>query len=101
MDSWTPTLEAILYIDVPIIFTTFSKQEALEQKDILDRLDARFIRIPSENRWRGALAYEEITKRGDIYYMNHWWYIVKGRNRRIDESGDLPPTANHLSCGDI
>ena len=80
LKSWTPTLKAILERNIPALFTTYNESEAFQERISLGRLGARFVREPSQNPWRGALAYpDKLEGRYAVYHTNGFWYIVQGR----------------------
>lgn len=80
VDSWRPTLERILDLDVPSVFTNYNVDEATEEEEILLKLGARFLKKPEENQWRGRYPYlDPATEPYAIYYLNYFWYIVKGK----------------------
>ena len=87
VSSWQPTLPSILDLGIPAVFTTYNKQEALDEGQIFDEMGAHFSRRPAENPWRGVLPlFEAFEGRYDVYYCNYYWYIVKGRKPGLTES---------------
>ena len=78
--SWQPTLERILDLDVPSVFTSYNVDEVIEEEEALQKLVARFLKKPEENQWRARHPYlDYATERYSIYYLNYFWYIVKGK----------------------
>ena len=54
--------------------------EATEEEEILLELGARFLKKPEENQWRGRYPHlDSATERYAIYYLNYFWYILKGK----------------------
>ena len=81
---WMPTLQHILDLDVPALFTTFNEQEAYEEELLLERMGAKFVKRRAQNLWRGMMPYfDTLMGRYEKYYTNNYWYIVKGRQRHI------------------
>lgn len=79
-DTWRPTLEFILDIGVPAVFTTYNKSEASEEEEVLDSMRARFSKRMSENPWRGFVPYfDTLQEVYEPYYQNYYWYIIKGK----------------------
>ena len=79
-ESWRPTLERILETNVPALFTTFSKQEAVAEQDDLRSMGARFVQICGQNRWRGLVPkIDACGARYETFHYNHFTYIVKGK----------------------
>ena len=80
VSSWQPTLKSILDLGIPAVFTTYNKQEALDEGRSLDEMGARFSRRLEENPWRGVFPmFDVFVGQYDVYYCNYYWYIVKGR----------------------
>lgn len=80
IQSWWPTLKCILDLEIPAVFTTYNKSEAIGEGKIFEGMGAQFSRKPVENPWRGVLAQlEHFEERYDVYYSNYYWYIVRGR----------------------
>ena len=86
VSSWQPTLNSILDLGVPAVFTTYNKQEALDEEQSLDEMGAHFSRRLAENPWRGVLPmFDMFVEQYDVFYCNYYWYIVKGRiSGRVD-----------------
>lgn len=79
--TWQPTLQKILDMETPAVFTTYNRKEALEEGSVFEKMDARFLVRPEENRWRGLISYlDPFEARYETYYQNLWWYVVKGKN---------------------
>lgn len=77
---WRPTLQCILNLAVPAVFTTYNQKDALDEERVLNTIGARFSRRPAENPWRGVLPkFDSFMDRYDVYYVNYYWYIIKGR----------------------
>lgn len=73
-ESWRPTLERILEMDVPALFTTYDEQK------IFDSMGARFVQNHEKNRWHGlAPRVENFGERYEVFYNNQFSYIVKGK----------------------
>ena len=85
-ESWQPTLQMILDMGQPAVFTTYNRQEALQEASVLEKMDADFVIKPEENQWKGLLPHlDTFEARYDRFYLNAWWYVVKGnRKRRIE-----------------
>ncbi|KAK4690991.1 hypothetical protein P7C71_g5918, partial [Lecanoromycetidae sp. Uapishka_2] len=85
-DTWWPTLNLILDSGTPAVFTTYNEQEALGEEKVFDGMGARFTKRMEKNRWSGVLPYFDNTgERYAKYYLNNYWYIVKGgQSDRID-----------------
>ena len=80
VSTWQPTLQSILDLDIPAVFTTYNKQEALDEEQSLDDMGAHFSSRLAENPWRGVLPmFDVFVGQYDVYYCNYYWYIVKGR----------------------
>ena len=80
VQRWRSTLQCILDLGVPALFTTYNKSEVEQEEQIFDIMGARFSRRPAENPWRGVLPkLDMFMERYDLYYFNYYWYIVKGR----------------------
>ncbi|CAD6583610.1 MAG: hypothetical protein ASARMPRED_001369 [Alectoria sarmentosa] len=79
-DRWRPTLQCMLDLGVPAVFTTYNQNEAVEEEQSFKNLGAHFSRRFAENPWRGVLPmFDMFTERYDVFYHNYYWYIVKGR----------------------
>ncbi|KIY70758.1 hypothetical protein CYLTODRAFT_487781 [Cylindrobasidium torrendii FP15055 ss-10] len=79
--SWAPTLQAILKLKVPALFTAYTKQEAERERSFQRNLD--FIVDVQPNKWRGVIPIVNIALR-DMFnqiavYSSQYWYIAKGR----------------------
>ena len=82
-DSWQPTLRTILDMGKPAVFTTYNRQEALQEASVFETTDADFIVKPEENLWKGLLPHlDSFEARYDRFYLNAWWYVVKGKRKR-------------------
>ena len=82
---WQPTLKCILDLGTPAVFTTYNKQEALEEEQRFDKMSACFSRRLAENPWRGVSPMlDSFVGQYDVYYFNYYWYIVKGRTHEHD-----------------
>lgn len=80
VQRWRPTLQCILDLGAPALFTTYNRNEAVEEEHIFDKMGARFSKRLAENQWRGVLPkFNVFMERYDVYYFNYYWYIVKGR----------------------
>lgn len=80
VQRWLPTLQCLLDLGVSAVFTTYNKQEAVDEEKIFEDLGAHFSKRLAENLWRGVLPkFETFMERYDVYYFNYYWYIVKGR----------------------
>ena len=80
--DWQPTLERILDLGVPALFTTYNEEEALDEEQSFSSMNAHFSKRPTENRWRGRLPkFDLFMERYDVFYSNYYWYIVKGRTQ--------------------
>ena len=78
--EWQPTLNRILDLEVPAVFTTYNVQLALDEEQSFNSMNAHFSKRPAENRWRGVIPKPDFAmKRYDMFYVNYYWYIVKGR----------------------
>ena len=85
VSSWQPTLQSILDLGIPAVFTTYNKQEALDEERSLHGMGALFSRRPAVNRWRGVLPmFDVFVGQYDVYYVNFYWYIVKGRTTDVN-----------------
>lgn len=82
VSRWQPTLQSILDVGIPAIFTTYNKQEALDEEQSFDEMGAHFSRRLTENPWRGVFPmFDVFVGQYDVYYLNYYWYIVKGRTQ--------------------
>lgn len=80
VQRWQPTLQCILELGVPAVFTTYNKKEAVDEEQSFDKMGAHFSRRLAENPWRGVLPkFDMFMERYDVFYFNYYWYIVKGR----------------------
>ena len=80
VSSWQPTLNSILDLGIPAVFTTYNKQEALDEERSFNDMGAHFSRRLAENPWRGVFPmFDMFVGRYDVFYINYYWYIVKGR----------------------
>ncbi|KIY70757.1 hypothetical protein CYLTODRAFT_487780 [Cylindrobasidium torrendii FP15055 ss-10] len=79
---WAPTLQAILKLKIPALFTAYSKQEADRERSF-QRPDMDFIVDVQPNKWRGVIPIVNIALRDDTdhiaVYSSQYWYIFKGR----------------------
>ena len=83
VQKWRPTLDCILDLGVPALFTTYNKTEAVEEEKVLESMDAQFSKRMAENPWRAVLPRSHMfLGRYDLYYLNYYWYILRGRRRR-------------------
>lgn len=80
VQRWQPTLQCILELGVPAVFTTYNRNEAVDEEQIFDTMGAHFSKRLAENPWRGVLPkFDAFMERYDVFYFNYYWYIVKGR----------------------
>jgi splicing suppressor protein 51 len=78
---WRPTIEWLLESDIPVLFTTYNAQEALNEEVQMRKLGARFLVEPGENKWKGLVATPEfLDKEYDFWWQNSHLYVVKGRS---------------------
>lgn len=88
--TWRPTLLKILDIGKPAVFTTYNRQEAVEEGEVLQGLGAAFKVKPEENRWRGLLPYLDcFMARYETYHQNFWWYVIEGRSEQAGGRGEV------------
>jgi len=81
--TWWPTVDRILDLGIPTLFTTYNEQEAVEEEKVLERKGAHFTKRMEKNRWSGVLPYfDNFVERYATYYLNGYWYIVKGRESK-------------------
>lgn len=75
-----PTLRCVLDLRIPAPFTTYNKTEAVDEERVFMNMGAQFSRKMAENLWQGVFPrYDMFVERYDVYYFNHYWYIVEGR----------------------
>ncbi len=55
VQTWLPTLQCLLDLGVSAVFTTYNKQEAMDEEKIFDGMGAQFSKRLAENLWRGVL----------------------------------------------
>ena len=78
--TWRPTLERILDLGIPALFTTYNKHEPIEEEKAFDEMGTCFSKRMEKNRWSGVLPYfDSFVGRYDVYHFNEYWYMVKGR----------------------
>lgn len=82
VQRWRPTLQCILDLGVPTLFTTYNKTEAVEEEEVFESMGAHFSKRMAENPWRGVFPrFDMFMDRYDVYYFNYYWYIVRGMRR--------------------
>lgn len=79
-DSWSPTLQKILEIGTPALFTTYNTRKCVDEGAVLERMGARFVVRPEVNRWSGLLPIlDSFEARYETCFQNFWLYVVKGK----------------------
>ena len=79
-NTWIATLERILNMDTPAVFTSPCRESALKDARRLRKLDANFMLSPRKNKWASLLPQPLVMgERLDGCFKNDWWFIVKGR----------------------
>lgn len=82
-ESWLPTTAWLVDSGTLTLCTTYNEREATEEVDELNQLGVKFIKKPELNQWRGLVPNPEFIEDGaSWYYMNNFWYIFKGKERR-------------------
>lgn len=84
-ESWLPTTAWLVDSGTLTLCTTYNNREATEEVDELDQLGVKFIKRPEVNPWRSLVPYPEflaVEEDDQFYYMNNYWYIFKGKERR-------------------
>lgn len=80
VQRWQPTLQFILDLGVPAVFTTYNDNEAVDEERMLEKMGAHFSKRKAENPWRGVLPKSDMfIERYGVFYFNYYWYIIKGR----------------------
>lgn len=78
--TWQPTLQKVLDPGKPAVFTTYNRNEALEESSVFDKMGAIFLVTAEQNRWKGLPpCFDTFEARYETYHQNFWWYIVKGK----------------------
>ncbi|KAE9403206.1 hypothetical protein BT96DRAFT_917648 [Gymnopus androsaceus JB14] len=80
--SWTPTLYKILDMNVPALFTEYSREEAELEVVRLRSMGARFVVELEKNKWKGVIPIINravLLNHGDVVYSNQFLYVVNGR----------------------
>ena len=78
--SWRPTLDLLLDMDVPCVFTGYNEFEANADAAILDDRGANFLAPPHLNPFRGLRPYSEVPgAKTPFYYVNQYAFCVHGR----------------------
>ena len=78
-NPWYPTLQRILALRTPTLFTAYSQEECQKEWNYLAFMNADWILAPQKNKWRSHLPYlEAFEARKSEYYHNHWWHMVRG-----------------------
>lgn len=84
-EAWLPTTAWLVDSGTLTLCTTYNNREATEEVDELDQLGVKFIKRPEVNIWKSLVPYPEflaVEEDDGFYYMNHFRYIFKGKERR-------------------
>jgi mitochondrial splicing suppressor protein 51 len=81
VESWAPTTRFLVDSGTLTLCTTWTQREALEEVGGLDRLGARFLIRPEENKWRSLVPLLDFLEGADdaVYYVNYYKYIFQGK----------------------
>ncbi|VDB87241.1 unnamed protein product [Peniophora sp. CBMAI 1063] len=87
VSAWKQTLDLILDLGVPAVFTAYSKGEVANEEKMLRGRGVRFIKDVEKNKWRGVigranLVYESAHLEGGQHttvYNSNYTYMVRGR----------------------
>lgn len=81
--SWIPTLNAILSLKVPALFTTYSLNEAQREDRMFQDMGAHFVVPVHANKWRGVIPIvnKGIRMQHDTLavYTSAFSYVIRGR----------------------
>lgn len=97
---WKPTLERILGLDVPAVFTARELYETFDEENELEKMGARFTsKRLEENPWMGIKTYPKLWSKDRYagWHHSNYWYIVKGWsdewvNQQYEEHPELTET---------
>lgn len=80
---WTETLDKIMELKVPTVFTAYTLREAMSERAGLSVRAPRFIDDVQENKWKGVIqtVSKSIQHAYGIFelYSSNYWYVFQGR----------------------
>lgn len=79
-NKWGPTLERIIDLDTPAVFTAYTRTDAVGGEMFLDAMGAYISKSLDINPWKGVISHgNTFNERYMQSYMNGYWFIAKGR----------------------
>lgn len=79
-EGWKETVNVLLDMNVPAVFTSFCNEEAVQDIEVLRSLDANLLnRRPVFNPFRSLGAQIEACGRDDFYHTNMYYSAFRGR----------------------
>jgi splicing suppressor protein 51 len=81
-EAWMPTIRHLAAGLHPTLFTTYNREEMVQETVILECLGAKFLQKGEVNQWKGLFPIMEPmgTQDGNVYYFNQYCYIVTSSN---------------------
>lgn len=81
VEDWAPTLKHFTNTRYYTLFTTYDKNEMVQETAALARLGARFLVRGEKNRWSGKTPMQ--IEHG-VFSYNQFWYIVAGHGMETE-----------------
>jgi splicing suppressor protein 51 len=80
VEEWKPAVQFLATAGFPSMFTCFNGKEMEEETAGLKSIGAKFLVEGCENRWRGLRPLLEVAEEteGATFFMNGFWYVIKG-----------------------
>ncbi|KAH8600065.1 hypothetical protein B0O99DRAFT_668679 [Bisporella sp. PMI_857] len=79
--DWYPTIKYLAQAPHPTLFTAARYFEIRGKLRVWKDLGGKFVKNAEINKWKGMSSSLVVCgdKPNEVFYQNHWWYIVKQR----------------------
>ncbi|KAJ3089036.1 hypothetical protein HK102_007355 [Quaeritorhiza haematococci] len=79
-DTWTPTLQYLVENKIPTVFTCYTHDEAVDDREVLERLGAN-IEEWGMNTWRSLVPVPDQSYKDQFYHHNFFKMYCNGKKR--------------------